>query len=167
MGVTELRFAVGADQQHCERPLGANQVAQQEQGRGGGPVEVVEHKQRPAGDLEQGADRLEEREPLRLGVAQGRLAKRLELGQESAKLGSERSEFGREAVPSERAGVGAERLDERLVGRGEALITAPVEHEHPGCLDGAGQLRGEPGLADARLASQEHHCALAVSPQIL
>jgi hypothetical protein len=49
----------------------------------------------------------------------------------------------------------AQRFHERLVGHPEVLVAAADQHHRPLGVDSLGQLCGQAGLADPRLASQQ------------
>ena len=59
-------------------------------------------------------------------------------------------------VPDERA----QRLGERTKGELDILVAATEQNDRAFFRGAAGQLGGQPGLADARLARHQHHLAL-------
>ena len=84
------------------------------------PVQVVEHEQRaplPRGSLEQRRDGLEEREPLRLGLAARRLSQPGKLGQQPGELGRERTQLGRQPLPQREDLVERRHLEAPVVDR--------------------------------------------------
>ena len=85
-----------------------------------------------------------------------RLADQVELGQQPREVGREAAERGQYALGPNRVRIGAQRLDERLVRHREAFVTAPIEHDRPLAVCGAGELASEPGLTDARLPRDDH-----------
>ena len=58
-------------------------------------------------------------------------------------------------------GVVAERFHEGLIGHAQVLVTAAGQHQGTVAVDASGQLGGQAGLADPRLAGQECHPPLA------
>jgi hypothetical protein len=166
MATTEVAVAVGGDDEEPEPLRKAQHVAQQQQGRLGRPLEVVEHEEdgRLAGELRQpGGDGVEEPVALGLGV-------RLERGGQAGHPGADlRHEPGQlAAVAAEPVGDGrrmvdevAQRLDERLVGNAEVLVAPPGQHRRPFVVHRPGQLGRQTGLADPGFAGHEGEAQLA------
>ena len=72
VGAGEVALAIRPDDEHGRGPLVPEHVAQQEDGRLVGPVQVVEHQEEGmglGGHVEQGGDALEEPIALQLDVA--------------------------------------------------------------------------------------------------
>ena len=119
------------------------------------PVQVVEQQQQRAvagRGGEDAADRLGQRRRVRGG------GRRSELGQHHREVVAQR------AGAVQQAGVGAhlgpQRLRERRVGRAARGVGAAAQHGQPGT---GREVVGEPGLADARLADEQHHAARAAA----
>ncbi len=160
--------AVGAEDQHRSGADRPRHEAQQEQRRGVGGVEVVEHDHDRAArrDVpEQGAGRLEQPEAGPLGVG---CRGRREVGDEPAELGQDLGELPgaraeRRGRQGRRVGEAAPQgLDPRPVGRGAArLPAAPDEHARAAVARAGRGLLDEPALADPRLAPDEGDAAVA------
>ena len=143
--------AVGADHEHGQLGERGRQRAQQRERRLVRPLEVVEHDDRGPELLEGAADRLEDRR----AVAAGR--RLAELRDEQREVGAQRAEPV-EPVRA-RAEVRAQDRDQRPVRRrAGAARRAAEDQRRRGLRSG---LVGQPGLADARLARQQHERAAA------
>ena len=158
--------AVGAHDRHARVVGGARQVAQEQQRRAVGPLQVVEHDQHRhrRRDLgQQPGHRLEQPVAVGLGVAG---IGRGQLGHAAAQLGDEPAQLGA-VLPGDDAQllqrraehVVAQRLQERLVGHEGLLGRAAGEHDRPGGERAHGGLGQQPRLADPRVAGQEHRRA--------
>ena len=175
--VGQLGAAVGvglADRAEHELARGleiAQQVREQQRGRGVGPVQVVEHEDDrclAGGVGEQPRHRREEPVAPRLD----RLAQRArgddagpgaaQRGDEARELGQLRLDRARERERLALRDVVLERADERLVGHERLDVATPVEHRRALGVRLAGELGRQPGLADAGLADQQRDLAPAV-----
>ena len=109
---------------------------------------------------EQLAHRLEESVALVLGIARSRHPEpghpRREVREHPGELSAEWAELGLQALDRHRPGVVAQRLGERPERGAQLLVAATPQHRRPGLQRPAHQLGHEPGLADARLARDEH-----------
>ena len=153
-----LGVAEGGEQEHARRP-GPDEMAQEVERRGVGPVAVLEHEQRrpaPGDAREHVGDRRVEPVALRVGVGVGR----------AWTLGGARRQLGQEAresfAPAHAQLVGAhrprqlaERLDERPVRRVNHGVAGAVEHERAVARGLGGELAHEPALAGAGLAADQ------------
>ena len=156
-----LGVAEGGDQEHARRP-GPDEMAQEVERRGVGPVAVLEHEQRrpaPGHAREHVGDRRVEPVALRVGVGVGGT---WTLGGAGRQLGQE----PRELAPSHAQLVGphrprqlVERLDERPVGRVHHGVARAVEHERAVARGLGGELAHEPALAGAGLAADQDRSA--------
>jgi hypothetical protein len=149
----QLVVPVGGDDQQLPRPGRPGDVAEQLEGGGGGPLEVVEHEQQRA--LGRRGD-----EPLGDGVEQAvALGLRVradgwrQAGQAGRDLRHEPDELAR--AGAQPAGPAPQRLDERLVRHDQVLVAAPDQHGTAVGVHGPGELGGQAGLADARLPRDE------------
>ena len=137
-GVAEVLRAApkGGDQAHLGQALLAEEVVDEQRGRGAGPVQVLQHHQHGCGPAEPGEqvdDGLEQpvapgggilrrRQPV-ARVGQG------EAGQEQGQVGGAGSGQLPPLLDGERFEQRAEGLDERLVGHVEAGGAGPGHHE--------------------------------------
>jgi hypothetical protein len=144
-------------------------VAQQQQRRPVGPLQVVQHQQdRPAGG--DGAEPLPHglEQPLALGV--GIVGQRWahaadagrDVGQEAGQLARVLGDLGPQPGPRAGGGVGAERLPQGLVGGEALLVPAAVEDRAAPGVHPQRQLGRHRRLADARIPGHDHDPALAV-----
>jgi hypothetical protein len=145
--VADLGVPIGAENEKPLRLGRADDVAQQQQGWLGRPLQVIEHGQkrfvgrrRP----QPGGDGVEQSVALRLGVGlqRGRQVRQAlrQLGDQSPQLPAVTAK-----APGEVLGRGvvhevAQRLDKGLVGHAQILVTAPGEHGRPLLVDLACQL---------------------------
>ena len=161
------RAVCGEDQQpsRVRRP---RQVAQQQQRRPVGPLDVVEHEQhrRRAGQLGQEPDdRLEQAVALGLRLV---LRRRRKIGRAAPQLRDQPRELGavlarvRPQVGQRRVqGPVPQRLEERLVGDHGLARRAAREHDRARVVDPPGQLGGQRRLADSGIAGEQHDPPLA------
>ena len=169
VGAGKVALAVGADDEHGGGPPVPKQVAQHEQGRLVGPVQVVEdeqHRARLGGQVEQLGHTLEEPVALHLDVTSRR--RRPDGPGLAADSRKERADVFRDTtdpgfdlarrLASEVVGQG---FDEGLVGDERLFVAATVEHGAGG-QGPAGQLAGQAGLADPGLARHQHELAVAI-----
>ena len=130
----QLRVAVRAEHEERRRPVGAQQEAEEQQRAAVGPVEVVEQEERAALASQLGERRID-------GVEQlmARAVVRVVAGLQHV------------------GGAGlAERLGERLEGR-EGVLPAAAEEDRRARVERlAREPVGEPRLADAGLAADQH-----------
>ena len=149
---------------------GPNEVANQQQSRLLGPLEVVEHEHDP-GRRRQGAEpgthRVKEPVSLGLGI---RLQRRIEAGNGQGQVGDEADEFSGVAPPGRSTRAARhellEGLDEGLVPHTDVLVAA-AEEDHPTLVVGvAGHLGGKSGFADARLARYQDDATFAAGGQL-
>ena len=162
-GAAGLGVAVSRKHEQPHRGVDAQQMAEQKQREVVGPVHVVEHEQhrrRRAGGLQQRRGGLQRAQPLDLGRGGRRLddagQARVERRQQPHEIARARAELDPQLVDRTGGGVRAQRLGERLRGRGEAVVAAPVKH-HPATLARVpGDLRRQARLADARFAAHQH-----------
>jgi hypothetical protein len=158
MAPADLAVAVGADNEQPQWFRGAQNMAQQEQGGLGRPVQIVEDQQggRLGGDSRQpGSQGIEEAVALGLGVGAERLGQACD---EVGKFGEEAGEIAGIASETGIRGGGhimAQRFHEGLIGDSEVLVAAAGQHDTSGFPDVTGQLHRQTGLADTRLAAQE------------
>ena len=161
--VPALGRPVRADDQQARRVRGASEMAQQQQRRPVGPLEVVEHEQhrrRPRELDEQPHHRLEQPVALGLGLVLWRWRK---IGGAPAQLGDQPREL-RPVLARARPQVGErgvqgpvpEGLEERLVGNDGLARRAPREHDRARVVDAPRELGRERGLADPRVAGEQH-----------
>ena len=159
------RVAVGGHEQRALRRGRAHEVAEQLERRPVGPVQVVEHdeQRRVAGDLgQQRGDRVEQAQPLRVGLAAAQSAPtsgRAGGAQLRAGRARARRRAGRAAAASGAsdgaAGPPAQHLHDRLVRRRRLLVEAAVEHDaRRRAWACARELGREPRLADAGVAGE-------------
>ena len=163
----QLAVAVGPEHQHAHRLLGRDQVAQQQQARLVGPLQVVEHQhdrlvlrhRRPAARRPRrtaGTARCRRRSPsTAAGPGSGSPAP----GPAGPAPNRAPSTCATSCVLGRVGDVVAERLGEELVRRGEVLLAVPEQHARPAVERGAGRLGDERGLAQPGLARDEHHLA--------
>ena len=161
-----LGGAIGAEHEHSALVGRSCNVAEQQQRRPVGPLQVVEHEQdrRRRGDLGQQAGHGLE-QPVALGLRLA-LDRRRQLGRAPAQLGNEPGQLGavlaRAGPQLTRRGaheVVAQRLDERLVGDERLLGRSAGEHESTVVVGAPGDLGHEPRLADTWVAGQQHDAA--------
>ncbi len=144
--------AVAADDQQPARGDRLRERRQHLQRGLVGPLQVVEQHERVAEARERAAQRLEQRRAVGL---RRRLA---ELGQQPREVGPQRP-AGVQALRV-RVQVRAQGRDERPV-RGRAALRGGAAQD--GGVRAPGQLGGEPGLARAGLAGEQHDRAVAVA----
>jgi hypothetical protein len=170
MPATHLGLAVQAHDHQSTRIELAREEARQSQGRIVGPVQVVERQHQRlsrAGAHEEAAHALEQAKARLLVVVQdakGRdVADQLaELRHQLAELGGARPEIAGERGPIGGPGVLAQHLRPGPEGRRPAaLVTAPEERQRAARARFARELLGGAGLADPRLADQQHQPPLA------
>ena len=156
--------ATGTDDQQPHRSRIARDVAQGEQRRAVGPVQILEHEHdRPllGGSAQQRADRLEEPVARALGIPRQGLGERGHaLGQlrhDAAKLAADELGLARQHVRRAGSDVLAQGLDERLVGQQPLRVAATEQDDRAIAVRVARELRREPALADAGLAAQRDH----------
>jgi hypothetical protein len=169
MPAVHLDMPVGAEHERA----GALQVlAHEPQRRQRGrvsPVEVVEdQQQRPLGGgrPEEAGEAVEQPEPGRLRLDRRRCR---QVRQALADGGDELGDVGRAGahLAAERRRVaalhvGADDLDPRPERRRTLRLPAAAPQDGgAACRRGGGHLLGEPGLADAGLAGEQHHAAAA------
>ena len=169
VGPVEVGVAVGANHQQPHGPGRADQVAQQEEGRPLGPVQVVEDEDEPRGrgrGREPGGDGVEETEALGLGVG---LERRFQVGEPICELGHEPHQVAGMATQQvvQRVGICivdqvGKGLDEGLKGDTHPFVAAPVEDDGARPVGEVGHLGRQPGLADARLPGQEDDAPVAL-----
>ena len=172
MVLVDLGLAVGAEEHRAPRLRRPHEVAQQLQRRAVGPLQVVEHEQqrRAGGDLrQQRGEGVEQALALdaRLGLdRRGRPDGRAELGQQRGEVGRARAEPLRGAGQRGAARPAAQHLEHRLVGAGAGLVEAAEQHDRAVAVDGAGELRGEPRLADPRVAGEQDEPPLVADRRV-
>ena len=154
--------AVGAEQQHAPGPEAPGQVVQQLQRGGVGPVQVVDQQRhRPLGrdPLDQPGHRLEHAGPLQGGVPQRLRRRQVQPGEQPAEIGQPADQRGQPAGLQ----PGQERpqhLQHRRVGQiGLERVGGALEGDEPAPAGQGERLHGQPGLADAGLAGEEHRPA--------
>ncbi len=158
---------VGDHQQHAAGGQRPDQERGQVQGRPVGPVHVLDRKQdRPdrAQPAEHAEDELEKLCLLRgLAGRSRRLGFRSELGQQPGQGGRGRAEDPAELVRRHRAGERAQHVHQRgeRQALGPRLDALPGQHAEPRVLRPRGQFPQQPGLADTRLAPEEHEPGLS------
>ena len=165
----DLDVAVGAEHEQPPAPGKARHVAQHRHGPVIRPVQIVDHHHR-------GRAGRQRQEPLHHGVEQphplfvrlqrhrlGQIGEPLaQLRHQSRQRGGAEPEVGPQGLRRRAARVLAQRLGERPVRpRRLALVAAAPEHRRPLGARRLGQLLQRAGLADARLAFQQHHRAVA------
>ena len=141
----------------------AGQVANQQQRRLVGPVQIVEHEQDRRRGTQLGQeqrDRFEHAEPHRLRVAPARSD---DTRNPVAQFRHQRAELGRapaqpvlDRVGGQRVQVGAQCLRDRLVRPQCLLVAAPEQHRAAALVGGGGELGREPRLADPGLTTDQH-----------
>ncbi len=167
MVADHLARAIRAEHAERRRIDLAGEVAEQCQRGAIGPVEVVQHEEQRCalGDAaEQGVDRLEHEVALGVGLGPDRLG---EVGEPHADVGDQAGEERAAAheVGADLGGISVPQvlldgLDERLV-RDDVLLVAATEQDGRAVVvDVACELCGEPALADARVAADQHEAAL-------
>jgi hypothetical protein len=144
----------------------ARDVVQQVAGRAVRPVDVVEHEEQrplPRPVLEQRDDRLEHPQLGVRGVGGGRTRGTVsELREELRQLGGRRAERGPHLARVVLVEVVPDRLDERQVRERELRLGAASPQNGAAELPCASrELVREPGLADPRLAGDEHEPPVA------
>ena len=165
-----LGVAVGGDRQQRDVGQRARDELERQQRGGIGPVQVVEHDDERlalGGGGQQRGERVEEPEArlvgVQLGGAGGLAERRGELGQQAGDPGRAGAERGGQRARSPPRGERAADLHPRPVGGRAAAVPAaaprPRRAARGGVLD---ELARERGLADARLAGQQHEAAAAV-----
>lgn len=173
----ELGVPVDAQDEDPHRVAGPRDVTQQQQGRPGRPLQVIEnqqggailrHRGEPAGH------RIEESVALGLGV---RAQRSRHVGKQLRQLGQESSELAAVAPQprGQNSGGGLchhmpQGFDEGLVRNAEVLLATPGEHRGPGCANSLGQFAGQAGLPDTGLANHQRHArarARHLLPQLL
>ncbi len=147
---------------------GAHHVPQQQQRRPVRPVEVVEHDQGRLSGRDPGDEhrhRLEE--PVAIGLRVLRRPQR-DAGQTRQQLRERARELGFQSVDALAEGGDREggdgrtqRLDEGLMGDHDLLVAPAVQRETRVGVDAPDQLRHQAGLADPRLAADEHDAPVA------
>ncbi len=149
-GAAGLRVAVSRKHEQPHRGVDAQQMAEQKQREVVGPVHVVEHEQHRrgrAGGLEQRRGGFQRAQPLDLGRGGRRLGDagqaRVERRQQAHEVAGARAELHPQLVDRTGGGVRAQRLGERLRGRGEAVVAAPVEHHAAPLARVPGDLRSQ------------------------
>ncbi len=164
-----VRPGRGEDQHRPER--GAREVAQQQQRRAVGPVQVVEHQEHGLPGRrarQQRCRRLEQAVALASRVARRGRAERRQpvglVGDEAAELGGERQ--GAQLLARAVSQVRPQRLGERLVRRDRVLVGAAVEDGRPALVSRARELGRQAGLADPRLPG-DHDRAGVRRPALL
>ena len=137
----------------------AHHVREQQRRRLVRPVQVLQHQHdrpRLRRVREQRAGRLEQAVPLALRVAADRLGEirqpARELGNESGELAAVRADLAAQHLRRQRRDVPAERLDERLIGDQQLLVTAAEQHRRALLVCGVSELARQPRLADPRIA---------------
>ena len=168
MAAVEVGVAVGGQDEHPHRRDRAQEVAQQEQRRLVGPVQVVEHEDdrgvvRAGG--QQVGDGLEQAVALGVGLGLQRLGQAgdpgAELGQQPGELARQGAQLGPQPVGGDRRGVAPQRLREGLEGGAQLRVAAAPEDGAALVVGDADGLGDQPGLADAGLAGDQHQAALA------
>jgi hypothetical protein len=164
-----LDVPVGGDQQQARVGQLPRHELQQQQAGPVGPVEVVEDDHQTGVGrclAERGGHGVEEAEPGHLGVERGRRqgprGGHRQLGHELAELGRVLAELGGQRRGRAAGGQGAQRQSPRPVG-GRALTLVAAAPHHPDLAGPGvgGELLGDAGLADARLAGDEHELPLS------
>ena len=171
MGLIHLRLPVGAKDQHPGLIAGTRDVTQEQQRRGVRPVKVIEHEDQRlrVRDLaQQRRDRVEQTEPLALGVLDARAGGRLrslrgELGQEPGKRRAVWPDLQAQLFERRLGDVVAQGLYERLIGDQRLLVTAPQQDRRAVRVGGAAELRRQPRLADPRLADQHRDAPASIT----
>ena len=166
MMAAELDVAVGPDHQQAGVGQAPGDEAQQQQRWLVGPMQVVEdHDQRPRarGFAEKGRNRIEEAKPRLLGIAIDRpalaeVAETLaELGHDLGDIGGATAELPAQADRVCLHHIRADRLRPGPVRRRPlAFVTASPMHARTTDRRVGRQLLGRPGLADPRVAGEEH-----------
>ena len=141
-------------------------MAQQQQARLVGPVQVVQEQHQRAqmrSVAQQRGDRLEQAEALLLGAKARRPVggtRVLELGQDRGELGAARGDLHGQLGRRAAGDVVAQRLHERLVGNKGLLVAAARQHRRAPLVRRTGELPCQARLADPGLA-REHNDAQA------
>jgi hypothetical protein len=165
MVMGQLGVPVGSEDED-PATAGPHHVPQQQEGRLGGPLEIVEHEEHRLlrrGCGQPGSNGVEE--PIPLGVRVGPQRRR-EARDPLAQLGNQPHQLpaiATETVGQRRRVIGevAQRLDERLVGHTEVLIAAPGQHHGPFVMNRTCEFGRQPRLAHPRLAGHQRHPQLA------
>jgi hypothetical protein len=158
----DFGVAVGSDDEKRRRS-GPQDVSQEGERLGSGPVQVVEDEDEqlvPGGLLEEGGGGVEEpvavtigaRDPRRRGVGQ---AVR-QLGSDAGELAAVSAHVGTQLGQRATAQEVAERLGERLVRDADLLVAAPVEHAGAQVMGLAGEVGDKGRLADTRFPADQH-----------
>lgn len=167
IGGGRVDVAVDGDEERAKRRDPTSQVAGELEGRGVGPMDVVEHHShgpvlRQA--LEEALDGLEEPVPGRQRVEGRRrrhTAHRLRhLRDQLRQLGGRRGQGPAEGVRIRVIKQGTHHLDPRPERRGASALLATAPGHHASAGDGVGErFPDEPGLSDAGLPRHEHYSA--------
>ncbi len=163
----DVGVPVEADDAQTRLPVRAKEVAQQEQRRLVGPVQVVEdHEDRaPGRHLVQGRRHgLEEAEAVAVGLAAGQDPVDGVLGQpeyEARQLGQAPLGDEQNLVGGERTEVAPQRLGEGLERGDGVLVTASGEHQGACPVGGADELGHQARLSDSRLAADQEEAGFA------
>ena len=153
---------VGPDRAHHQDPAGRQrpqEMPDQSDGRTVGPLHVVEDQHRGSvvatGSAEDGADGVEQAEPLQIGVPGRRGRSATELGQQPGQQGNlVRHGFG-EGGHAHRGGVGSQRLTDRLIGADGIRRARAGQDHHPVVVPPLGELDRQPRLARARVPAHD------------
>ena len=162
MVARQLGVTIGAEHEQPQRRVVGGHVPQQRERGRIGPVQVVEyqhHGRVTRRQLEQARDGAEKQVALSFRVGLTQLGV---VGQPAADLRDKLRE-----LPSVLLGVGTQDLvrrlhhvmpegaDPRAVGHAEVLVAAAVQHRRAVAVGVHGELGGETGLPDPRLAGNE------------
>ena len=170
MLVVELGRAEGRDDRQPQPQVGGDEVAQEQQRRRVGPLDVVQEQDDGTLGLlgvEQPDGRAEEQIALRVAIG---LAGRGRVGQPAAQRADEAAKLAAVLVDvalEDRVGgvldQVRQRLHERLVGHPQVFVAAALQDRGAAGVGGDGQLASQTRLADARLAAEQDHLPAAVA----
>ena len=162
MGAVDLGVAVGAEHTQAAFGIGAEQMAQQGDGRRRGPVQIVEHEHHRS-DLGGAPQQIRHRveEP---GLLERRRGPdgfvRLDGRDEAPDLATVLRHMGRHHVGVETGQPRPQGLGEGLVRDREVFRTATVEHQRALVVGATGHRRDQAGLAHPRFTGDEHGATL-------
>lgn len=132
-------------------------------------VDEQKHRCRARHAIQERHHRIEEPVTLDLGLGADRFGElrysRRHVGREADQLSTERPDLVGQLARRSAGDIPPQRLRERLIGQGQFLVTASVEHDAGGLVDDCGEDTGEARLADPGLAPDDHDLAMAVAGQ--
>ena len=169
MCAREVAVPVRPDHEQPQRLGGADHMLQEQQLRRASPLQVVEDEHDralPRRGREQPRHRLEQEESFGLGLRHLRRGHvrnpRGQLGHEAGELAA----MGRDVSGQDLGGrvrhVVSKGLDEGPERKPHVFVAAAEEHDPALGMRAARGLGRQPGLADARLARQQHDLPLAI-----